>query len=170
MRVRARMTLWVSAALLLGFTSLAPAAASSWVREVARRGAAGVKFRGGTREALESAYATAIELGLGTASHHDQNGVYHLNALDSARLGLQSIEHWYGLPEAMFDDRRIQDYPADYNYSDEQWRFSEAGRLWLQAAAPGSARWDAVIDELVALDVTPGRGAFRGTTRSSRRT
>ena len=103
-----------------------------------KRGAKGVKLRGGTAEALAAVYDEAQKLGLGTASHHDQNGVYEMNALDSARLGLDSMEHWYGLPEAMFIERTIQDYPADYNYSDEQWRFKEAGNLWKQAAARGS--------------------------------
>lgn len=64
------------------------------------------------------------------------------------------MEHWYGLPEAMFEDRRIQDYPADYQYHNEQDRFAHAGRLWLQAAGPDSKKWRATIEELVALDFT----------------
>jgi hypothetical protein len=64
------------------------------------------------------------------------------------------MEHWYGLPEALFSDRVIQDYPLDYNYADEQHRFGQAGRLWKQAAAPGSERWNTVMDELLALDFT----------------
>src|SRR3546814_16648776 len=51
-------------------------------------------------------------------------------------------------------DLTVQDYPADYNYQDEQARFGEAGRLWAQAAAPGSDKWNAVRDELIALDFT----------------
>jgi hypothetical protein len=69
-------------------------------------------------------------------------------------MGLDSMEHWYGLPEAMFEDRLIQDYPPGYNYSDEQWRFAQAGRLWQQAAAPGTDKWRAVRDELIDLDFT----------------
>ena len=42
---------------------------------------------------------------------------------------MTTMEHWYGLPEAMFEDRVIQDYPLDYNYANEQHRFGEAGRL-----------------------------------------
>jgi hypothetical protein len=59
------------------------------------------------------------------------------------------MEHWYGLPEAMFEDRRIQDYPADYNYNNEQHRFAEAGRLWKQAAEPGSEKWNEVLQTLL---------------------
>jgi hypothetical protein len=128
--------------------------ARAWVRAVKKRGAKGVKLRGGTAEALAAVYDEAQKQGMGTASHHDQNGVYHMNVLDSARLGLDSMEHWYGLPEAMFTDRTIQDYPADYNYSDEQWRFGEAGNLWKQSAERGSKTWQATIDELLDLNFT----------------
>ena len=128
--------------------------ASDWVKAVKKRGAKGVKLRGGTKEALSTVYQTTEVLSMGTANHHDQNGVYDMNALDSARLGLDSMEHWYGLPEAMFTDRTIQDYPADYNYADEQWRFGEAGNLWMQSAEPGSTTWEDTISELVDLDFT----------------
>jgi len=74
--------------------------------------------------------------------------------LKSARAGLTSMEHWYGLPEALFTDRTVQDYPVDYNYQNEQDRFGEAGRLWQQAAKPGSDKWKEVMDELLALDFT----------------
>jgi imidazolonepropionase-like amidohydrolase len=129
-------------------------AARRWVRAVKKKGADGVKFRGGAPELLAAAIDEARKLGMGTAMHHDQTSVARINVLDSARMGLDSMEHWYGLPEAMFDDRRVQDYPLDYNYSNEQDRFGEAGRLWLQAAAPGSDTWNATIRELVELDFT----------------
>ena len=144
----------VSYAMFPGSLIVDAKGATAWVKGVHKRGAAGVKLRGGTREAIAAVYETAQALNMGTASHHDQNGVYDMNVLDSARLGLDSMEHWYGLPEAMFTDRTIQHYPADYNYADEQWRFGEAGNLWLQSAAPGSAKWNATLNELVDLDFT----------------
>ncbi len=131
-----------------------PQAARDWVRTVHRRGADGIKFLGASPALIEAAMAEAKDLGMKTAYHHAQLSVTRINVLDSARLGLDSMEHWYGLPEAMFEDQRIQDYPYDYNYSNEQDRFGEAGRLWRQAAAPGSERWQATIDELVGLDFT----------------
>ena len=127
-------------------------AAQAWVRAVKKRGADGVKLRGGSDAALKAVYQETAKLGMGTSNHHDQTAVYHVNVLTSARLGLDSMEHWYGLPEALFVDRTIQDYPPDYNYADEQWRFGQAGRLWKQAAAPGSDKWNEVRDELIALD------------------
>ena len=52
------------------------------------------------------------------------------NVLNSARAGLTSMEHWYGLPEAMFVDRTIQDYPLDYNYQNEKDRFVPGRRIY----------------------------------------
>ena len=131
-----------------------PEAARAWVRSVRKTGADGIKFLGAAPELIEAAIDKAKSLGMKTAYHHAQVSVARINVLDSARMGLDSMEHWYGLPEAMFDERRIQDYPHDYNYGDEQHRFGEAGRLWLQAAAPGSETWNATIEELIALDFT----------------
>ena len=91
---------------------------------------------------------------MGTACHHAQLAVARVDVLDTARWGLTSMEHWYGLPEAMFEDRTVQNYPLDYNYANEQHRFGQAGRLWRQAAAPGSKKWNDTIDELVKLDFT----------------
>jgi hypothetical protein len=78
-------------------------------------------------------------------------GVAESNIVSAARLGLRGMEHWYGLPESLFTDRTIQDYPPSYNYGNEQDRFGYAGRLWKQAAPPGSEKWNAVIDELIKL-------------------
>jgi hypothetical protein len=64
------------------------------------------------------------------------------------------MEHWYGLPEALFTDKTIQDYPFDYNYANEKHRFGEAGKLWKQAATPYSDQWNKVMNELLSLDFT----------------
>ncbi|WP_370259706.1 amidohydrolase family protein [Idiomarina sp.] len=128
--------------------------ARDWVRYIKSQGAAGIKFFGASRRVMEAALDEANKQGLGTMMHHAQLNVKSMNALDSARLGLTSMEHWYGLPEALFEDQTIQNYPADYNYNDEQNRFEEAGRLWKQAAEPGSEKWNAVRDELIELDFT----------------
>jgi hypothetical protein len=86
--------------------------------------------------------------------HHAQTDVARVNVLTTARWGLNSMEHWYGLPEAMFVDQTVQQYPADYNYMNEAQRFGQAGRLWAQASEPGSEKWNAVRDELIKLDFT----------------
>ncbi|MEE8371837.1 MAG: amidohydrolase family protein [Sphingomonadales bacterium] len=133
---------------------MTPDEARKWVRQLARDGADGIKFGGAPPEVMAAALDEAGKRGLRTAMHHAQLAVTRWNVLDSARAGLTSMEHWYGLPEAMFENRVIQDYPVDYNYNDEQHRFGQAGRLWAQAAKPGSKKWNEVMDELIALDFT----------------
>lgn len=131
-----------------------PEIARSWVRAIRQKGADGVKMLGGRPEVISATIDEAHKLGMKTAFHHAQVSVTRTNALDSARMGLDSLEHWYGLPEVMFEDRRVQHYPDDYLYNDEQKRFQQAGRLWMQAAAPGSEKWKSTIAELVRLGLT----------------
>lgn len=131
-----------------------PEMARKWVRANAERGADGIKFFGAEPQIMEAALDENKKLGLRSCMHHAQLSVARWNVLNSARAGLTSMEHWYGLPEALFTDKTIQHYPLDYNYNNEQDRFKEAGRLWKQAAAPYSDHWNAVMDELLALDFT----------------
>lgn len=128
--------------------------ARQWVAGVAEAGADGVKFRGATPDAMQAALDEISKRGLGSASHHDQLAVADTHVLVTSGWGLDSMEHWYGLPEALFDGRRVQDYPPGYNYLDEQHRFGEAGNLWHQAAEPGSERWNHVMSKLLERDFT----------------
>jgi len=128
--------------------------ARSWVQANYRRGADGIKFFGASPEVMDAAIRENKRLGLRSACHHAQMDVSWWNALQSAEAGLTTMEHWYGLPEAMFTDRRVQDYPADYNYQNEQDRFSHAGQLWKQAAPPYSDKWNEVMNRLIELDFT----------------
>jgi hypothetical protein len=131
-----------------------PDEAREWVRQNAKNGADGIKFFGADPAIMDAALRENKRLGLGSACHHAQMSVARWNVLHSARAGLTSMEHWYGLPEALFEDRTVQDYPLDYNYQNEQHRFEEAGKLWEQAAAPYSDHWNAVMNELIDLDFT----------------
>ncbi|NHF57801.1 amidohydrolase family protein [Flavobacteriaceae bacterium TP-CH-4] len=131
-----------------------PEQAREWVRANAKKGADGIKFFGAEPEIMAAALDENKKLGLGSACHHAQLSVARWNVLHSARAGLTSMEHWYGLPEALFDDRTVQDYPLDYNYQNEQHRFENAGKLWAQAAKPYSEHWENVMNELLALDFT----------------
>ena len=126
-----------------------PAQARARIRELKRDGAIGVKFFGAPEEILWAGLDEAKKQGLKTTMHHAQLDVAHADVLDTSARGLGSMEHWYGLPEALFDDRVLQDYPADYNYADEQNRFEEAGRLWSQASGPETERWSFVMDTLL---------------------
>ncbi len=133
---------------------ITPGQARQWVRRNAERGADGIKFFGAPPEIMSAALDENKKLGLRSACHHAQMDVARWNVLHSARAGLTSMEHWYGLPEALFVDRTVQHYPLDYNYNNEQDRFGEAGRLWKQAAPPYSDHWNRVMEELLALNFT----------------
>jgi imidazolonepropionase-like amidohydrolase len=128
--------------------------AIAWVRDNAKKGADGIKFFGASPEVMKAALEENKKLGLRSACHHAQLDVARWNVLNSARAGLTSMEHWYGLPEALFTDKTIQNYPLNYNYQNEQNRFEEAGKLWKQAAAPYSEYWNKVMNELISLDFT----------------
>ncbi len=127
-----------------------PEAARRQIRAFRSAGADGVKFFSGPAEILAAAFDEAKRQNLKTTMHHAQLSVAHADVLDTSAQGLNSMEHWYGLPEALFTDRTLQNYPPGYNYQDEQHRFGEAGRLWAQAAGPGSERWSYVRDTLLA--------------------
>ena len=131
-----------------------PEEARDWVRRIHARGADGIKFFGGAPQLLRAAIEEANELGLRTGCHHAQQAVGRANALTTARWGLTSSEHFYGLPEALFDDRALQGYPADYVYNDEYMRFSQAGHGFSLAAEPGSAHWNRVLEQFLEIGFT----------------
>ncbi|HEX6306573.1 MAG TPA: amidohydrolase family protein [Longimicrobiales bacterium] len=128
-----------------------PERAREYVRWAKQRGVDGFKLGSYDPDIMAALLDEAKKNGLGTQAHLAQTGVARMNVLDAARLGLGSMEHWYGLPESLFADRTIQHYPSDYNYNDEYHRFAHAGRLWKQAAAPGSEKWNDVMNELLDL-------------------
>ncbi|HEX3581236.1 MAG TPA: amidohydrolase, partial [Thermoanaerobaculia bacterium] len=134
-----------------------PEQARKFVQWAAKKGFAGIKILSSSDpvfdpEILSALLDEARIQHLGSTTHLAQMGVARTNILSAARMGLRGMEHWYGLPESMFTDRTIQDYPAAYNYNDEQDRFGQGGRLWKQAAPPGSEKWNETIDELVKLN------------------
>lgn len=130
------------------------AAARDWVRMAKQAGADGIKDAGFAPEVIRASMDEMKKVGLRSMIHHRQTMVARWNALDSVRAGVGSIEHWYGLPEAMFEDRTVQYFPPDFNYQTEQDRFGEGGNLWSQAAAPYTERWNSVMNEMRQHDTT----------------
>jgi imidazolonepropionase-like amidohydrolase len=116
------------------------------VREAKARGADGLKIFGMDRDQLEVVMSEAKALGLPTTTHI---AVEETTADDFIELGVDSIEHFYGIADAALDG--VQDFPADMNYSDELMRFSRAGELYVQT---NPAKLDAVLDRMVAAGVT----------------
>jgi imidazolonepropionase-like amidohydrolase len=135
-----------------------PEIAREYVRWAKQKGADGFKVIGGDSifdpEIIGALLDEAKKLQMGTTTHMAQTGVVRTNVIQAARMEMGSMEHWYGLPESLFADRVVQDFPLDYNYNDEQHRFGQAGRLWKQAAPPGSKKWNEVMDELIKLNFT----------------
>jgi imidazolonepropionase-like amidohydrolase len=116
-----------------------------WIRDVAKRGADGLKIIAFDRDQLEATLDEAHKLGLRTAAHI---GVEETTVDDYIELGVTSIEHFYGVAEAAIDG--IQDFPADMNYNNEVHRFARAGEVFAQA---NPAKLSAVIDRMVAHGV-----------------
>ena len=115
------------------------------VRDAKAKGADGLKIFGMDRDQLEALMSEARAQGLRTTTHI---AVEETTASDFIELGVNSIEHFYGIADAALDG--VQDFPADMNYSDELMRFSRAGELYAQA---NPAKLDAVLDDMVEAGV-----------------
>ena len=123
-----------------------PEAGRARVREIRKMGADGIKILGIDRDVMAAMLDEAHKQGLRVAHHA---GVEETNALDDARFGTTSIEHWYGIPDAAIPDGR-QHFPSGYNYRNETDRFRWAGRLWREADPILLGK---VLDTLVAARV-----------------
>ncbi|BCH05171.1 hypothetical protein MesoLj131b_71700 (plasmid) [Mesorhizobium sp. 131-2-5] len=131
-----------------------PEAGRDWLRAVAERGADGIKFYGASPAIFKAALEEAKALGLRSGCHHPQMALSRLNALTTAGWGLTSTEHFYGVPEAMFEKTSIQPYPADYDFMDEYLRYNSSSQNFIHAAEPGSAKWNETLDRFLELDHT----------------
>jgi hypothetical protein len=130
-----------------------PEKAREWVRWAKQRGIDGLKLGAHPPPIMKALLEEAKAQQLGSTAHLAQTGVAQMNALDAARLGLESVTHFYGIFESMYDNTDVQPYPSDYNYSDEQWRFGQVARQW-SLVTPRGEKWNAFLKELKALDVT----------------
>jgi len=108
---------------------LTEAAVRQRVRDLKAMGADGTKLFGMDRDLYAPLLDEANKIGLRTAHHM---AVDETNANHAAAGKLTSIEHWYGVPDAAIPGG-VQDFPANFNYSDEGMRFRLAGRLWREA-------------------------------------
>ena len=99
------------------------------IRDLKKMGVDGIKVVIAHRDILDALHDEARKAGLRVAHHA---GVAETNAWDDIRLGVTSIEHWYGVPDAAIRDG-IQNFPPSYNYNNEVDRFRYAGRLWREA-------------------------------------
>jgi imidazolonepropionase-like amidohydrolase len=119
-----------------------PAEIRAWIRDIKQRGADGLKIIGMDRDQLEAIMDEAHKLGLRTATHI---AVEETTAEDYIELGVNSIEHFYGVADAALDG--IQHFPPEMNYANEIHRFGRAGELYAQA---DPEKLHNVIDKMVA--------------------
>jgi imidazolonepropionase-like amidohydrolase len=115
------------------------------VRAIKEQGGDGVKIFGLDRDIMEAILDEATKLGLKVA-HHD--AVEETDARDDAAFGVDTIEHWYGIPDAAL--KGSQNFPPGYNFNNESDRFRWAGHLWREA---DPAKLDAVLSDMVKKGV-----------------
>ena len=94
----------------------------AWIRDVAARGADGLKIIAMDRDQLTAIMDEAHALKLRTAAHI---GTEETTAQDYIDRGVTSIEHFYGIADAALDG--VQRFPSSMNYSNEIMRFARAG-------------------------------------------
>ncbi|MGH3368185.1 MAG: amidohydrolase family protein [Nocardioidaceae bacterium] len=123
--------------------------ARAWVRWAKDNGVDGVKVRSGDHmrpDIMAALLDEASSLQLGTVAHLDQRGVEQMNAIQAARLGLGTVTHFYGHFESLLRPGE-QLFPHDYDYFDEQVRFSQVAD-WVRKIHPvGGSEWRAYLDE-----------------------
>jgi len=115
------------------------------VRAAKEQGADGIKAFAMDRDIMAALLDEATKLGLKVADHM---AVEETDARDAAALGVDTIEHWYGVPDAAL--KGSQNFPPSYNFNNEGDRFRWAGRLWREA---DPAKLDAVLAEMVRAGV-----------------
>lgn len=132
-----------------------PEQARAWTQWLAEQGADGVKLglEGESPEVMAAILDEADRLHLGSTAHLAQLMVEGSNARDAARMGLETLTHYYGLFEALYDGHDIQPWPTDLNYNDEQDRFGQVARQWNLIHPRGSDEWNELIDEFLSEDV-----------------
>ncbi len=127
--------------------------ARAWVAEVAIKGVTGIKLFGHYPEVMKAIYEECKGRGLKSSCHHTVTWAASVNALDSCRMGLTSMEHFLGLAEALSSEGKAQNYAHDYNYDNEQHRAFQDAHMW-RAVEPGSPRWEAALAEMLEHDFT----------------
>lgn len=130
-----------------------PQQAREWVQWAASQGVEGLKFFNHPPDVLQAAIDAAHANKMGTVAHLAQPMVAETNALDAARMGLDVLTHYYGLFESLYKNEDIQHWPAEFNYNDEQHRFSQVAYQWDKIHPRGSKPWQDLIDEFLKHDL-----------------
>jgi hypothetical protein len=131
-----------------------PANAPQIAREMVSRGARVVDVPTWNAELFGAICEAVWDAGGITTKHLPPSTNAVINAVDAARLGVTMIEHHYAYAESALD-RAVQDFPADYNYNNENHRFRHAGVVWEEAEKTAKDRLlTEVAQELADYGVT----------------
>jgi hypothetical protein len=109
-----------------------------------------------TPELLSAVCKAVSDAGGITTFHLPPSTTNMINAVDAARAGVTMIEHLYGYAEAALP-RKTQDFPPNYDYDDENQRFRQAARVWLEVGQDPRSRerlLGQVVDSLLAYGAT----------------
>lgn len=123
-----------------------PDSARAYVRRVKLGGGQGLKIFINRPDVWAAISDEAHKLDLPIATDLK---IQETDAVRAAQLGIRSLEHWYGIPDAAIPGP--QRFPDSYSYDNESDRFRWAGDIWRQA---DSARLSAVLDTMLAHNVT----------------
>ena len=126
--------------------------AVAWVRENAKKGADGIKFWCSPTILQLHLEKTNVWTAVGLPPRTTwklPGWMYWLLRKRVYKAWNIGTDSWGALWRSYHPElsRRLQ-------FNNEQHRFEEAGKLWKQAAQPGSDRWKLVMDKLLALDFT----------------
>ncbi|MFI5178119.1 MAG: amidohydrolase family protein [Vicinamibacterales bacterium] len=125
-----------------------PAEIRALVRSARERGADGLKLIGPLdRDQAAAAIDEAKKQGLPTTVHI---AVAETTARDFVDLGINCIEHFYGVGDAALDG--VQDFPPEQNMANEIMRFGRAGELYTQANFDHD-KLSKLLDDMVARHV-----------------
>jgi imidazolonepropionase-like amidohydrolase len=128
-----------------------PEKARAYVQWASNNGIDGLKLGAERPEIMAALLDEAKKVGFGSTAHLQQGGVAQMNAIKAARLGLDTVTHFYGHFESLLKDYVVQPWPAEMNANDEQWRFGQVARLWDKIHPPGSPEWKAYLEEHLKL-------------------
>lgn len=134
-----------------GGTVDTPQKAAEWVQWGKANGIDGLKLGAEDPDVMAALLTVAKSNSMGSTAHLQQTGVAQMNAIDAARLGLQTVTHYYGHFESLMKDYVIQPWPVTMNYNDEQFRFGQVARLWDKIYPQGSPEWKAYLEEHLKL-------------------
>ena len=128
-----------------------PEKARAYVQWAAKNGIDGLKLGAERPDIMAALLDENKKVGFGSTAHLQQGGVAQMNAIKAARLGLNTVTHFYGHFESLLKDYVVQPWPVDMNAADEQWRFGQVARLWDKIHEPGSPQWKAYLEEHLKL-------------------